>query len=45
MTVASVLKRWGLLALGLALVVAGLVIANQPATYGWFGSPDGTFVE
>lgn len=43
MTVTALLKRWGLLAVGLTLVVVGVTIANQPLTFGWFGYTDGTF--
>ena len=45
MTIVSVLLRWGLLALGLALAVVGIVVASQPTPYGWFGSPDGAFIQ
>ncbi|MEX1078992.1 MAG: hypothetical protein WED09_07795 [Homoserinimonas sp.] len=43
MTIPAVFKRWGLLAVGLILVIVGLTIANQPLTFGWFGYADGTF--
>ena len=37
MTITALLKRWGLLALGLVLAVGGLIVAgSQPATFGWF---------
>ena len=43
MTIAALVKRWGLLALGLILVIAGLTIVSQPLTFGWFGDADGAF--
>lgn len=43
MTFTGLLKRWGLLAVGLVLVIVGLTIANQPLTFGWFGYADGAF--
>lgn len=36
MTVIAVVTRWGLPALGLILVGAGLVMASQPVSFGWF---------
>ena len=41
MTVAALFRRWGLLALGLTLFVAGMVMASQPFSFGWFGYADG----
>lgn len=35
MTVIAVVKRWGPLAVGLVLVVAGVVMASQPVSF-WF---------
>ncbi|MHA6667654.1 hypothetical protein ACX3O0_02160 [Homoserinimonas sp. A447] len=43
MTFASVLRQWGPLALGFALLIIGFIIASQPLTFGWFGYPDGAF--
>ena len=46
MTIAALFRRWGLLALGLALSVAGMVVASQPFSFGWFGYADGgTFMQ
>lgn len=37
MTIAALVKRWSVLALGVALVVCGMVIAgSQPVSFGWF---------
>lgn len=47
MTVIAVVRRWGLLALGVILVGAGVVMASQPVTFGWFAyAPlsDGVFM-
>lgn len=44
MTITAVFRRWGLLALGLILLIVGFIIASQPLTFGWFGYPDSVFV-
>lgn len=37
MVISGFVKRWGVLALGLVLVVGGLVVSvSQPASFGWF---------
>jgi hypothetical protein len=41
MTIIAAIKRWGLLVLGLALLIVGFALAGQPFTFGWFGYPDG----
>jgi membrane protein implicated in regulation of membrane protease activity len=41
MMIAAAFKRWGLLVLGLALLIVGFALASQPFTFGWFGYADG----
>ena len=37
MTIAALVKRWWVLAIGVALVISGMVIAgSQPVSFGWF---------
>lgn len=37
MTFIALVKRWGVLALGLVLAVGGLIVSTgQPASFGWF---------
>jgi heme/copper-type cytochrome/quinol oxidase subunit 1 len=37
MTIGALIRRWGVLVLGVVLVVIGLVVAgSQPVTFGWF---------
>lgn len=48
MTIPAAFTRWGLLLLGVILVIVGLAIAAQPVTFGWFTSApvsEGAFVK
>lgn len=37
MTITALVKRWGVLVIGLVLAVGGLVVSgSQPTSFGWF---------